>query len=61
MGPYILPTFRGYKVDLREREFKRVLPDCRVEFIPFHAPEGEKLFEELESFAEDVIDCHKYE
>jgi len=61
MGPYILPTFRGYTVDVRLREFRRVLPDCRLEFIPFHTPEGQQLLEELVSFAQDVIDFHKFE
>lgn len=53
--PYQLPTFKGYSVDLRLREFRKATLGEKLEFIPFISPEGKKLFEELRSFAEKVV------
>src|SRR5215213_6117621 len=53
--PYQLPTFKGYTVDMRLREFRKVMSGERLEFIPFNSPEGKKLFAELKSFAEKVV------
>ena len=55
MGLYILPTFKGYTVDLRLREFRKADPLVTIEFIPFDSPEGKKLLEELKSFAVKVL------
>ena len=52
----VLPTFKGYTVDMRLKEFRRAIPDVTLEFIPFNTPEGEKLLEELKVFAQEVID-----
>ncbi len=38
-----LPTFHGYTVDARLREFRRAIPGQCLEFIPFASPEGEVL------------------
>ena len=57
----ILPTFKGYTVDLRLREFRRAIPDVTLEFIPFHTSEGKQLLQELKSFAQEVIDFDSYE
>jgi len=55
-GPvYQLPTFKGYTVDMRLREFRRAIPDVVLEFIPFNSPKGKELLEELKSFAVQVI------
>jgi hypothetical protein len=46
--PKQLPTFKGYTVDFRLREFRRVdsrLPS--IGFIPFDSAEGQKLLEEM--------------
>jgi hypothetical protein len=51
----ILPTFKGYTVDLRLKEFRRAIPDVTLEFIPFNSPEGNKLLEDLKSFAQEII------
>jgi hypothetical protein len=51
----ILPTFKGYTVDMRLKEFRRAIPDVTLEFIPFKTPEGKKLLEELKSVAQEVI------
>ncbi len=56
MGVYILPTFKGYTVDMRLREFRRAIPDVVFEVIPFNSPQGKELLEELKSFAVQVID-----
>lgn len=44
-GPVILPRFRGYTVDFRLREFRRVGHDLPygIEFIPFDSPKGKRL------------------
>jgi hypothetical protein len=55
MSVTVLPTFKGYTVDMRLKEFRRAIPDVTLEFIPFNTPEGRKLLEELKSFAQEVI------
>ena len=55
MSVTILPTFKGYTVDLRLREFRRAIPDVTLEFIQFNSPEGKELLEELKSFAREVL------
>jgi hypothetical protein len=44
-----LPTFKGYTVDERLREFRKVGADVPwgIEFIPFSSKRGRKLIEEL--------------
>jgi hypothetical protein len=51
MSVTVLPTFKGYTVDLRLREFRRAIPDVVLDFIPFDSPEGRKLIDELQAFA----------
>jgi len=55
MSVTVLPTFKGYTVDMRLKEFRRAIPDVTLEFIPFNSPEGKKIFEELMSFAQEII------
>ena len=55
MSVRILPTFKGYTVDTRLKEFRRAIPEVTLEFIPFDSPEGKKLLDELQSFAKEVI------
>ena len=55
MATTVLPTFKGYTVDMRLKEFRRAIPDVTLEFIPFNTPEGKKLLEELKTFAQEVI------
>ena len=50
-GPRWLPVFRGWTVDVRWREFRRVFfePDGSpgpVEFLSFHSEEGDALLVE---------------
>ena len=55
MSVRILPTFNGYTVDIRLKEFRRAIPDVTLEFIPFNSREGKNLLEELKSFAQEII------
>ena len=43
----ILPTFNGYTIDERLREFRRFDGKSEQEFVSFDSPEGEKLLREL--------------
>ncbi len=47
----ILPTYEGYTVDIRLKEFRKVDPQVGVEFIPFESPKGDEL---LEGFIETI-------
>ena len=55
MSVTVLPTFKGYTVDMRLKEFRRAIPGVTLEFIPFSSPKGMKLLEELKSFAQEII------
>ena len=39
----VLPTFKGYTVDVRLREFRKSIPDQELTFIPFGSPQGDEL------------------
>jgi len=39
-----LPTFEGYTVDMRLREFRKMHPDDWPEFIRFDSPDGLALY-----------------
>ena len=60
MSARILPMFKGYTVDLRLQEFRRVVLGEKLEFIHFLSPKGERLFEELRKFAIEVLDYCDY-
>lgn len=55
MSVTVLPTFKGYTVDIRLREFRRAIPDVTLEFIPFNSPEGKELLVDLKLFAQEII------
>ena len=42
-----LPVFRGYTVDIRLREFRKIELDKLPEFITFTSNKGSKLFSEF--------------
>ncbi len=42
-----LPTFKGYTVDYRLREFRKARYGKELEFIPFDSPKGRKLLSEM--------------
>jgi len=43
----ILPVFKGYTVDLRLQEFRKIEMDKLHEFAPFLSDKGAKLFHEF--------------
>jgi hypothetical protein len=43
----ILPTFNGYTIDERLREFRKFDGKTEPEFVRFDSPEGQKLLKEL--------------
>jgi hypothetical protein len=55
MSVTILPTFKGYTVDLRLREFRTAIHGVALEFIPFESPKGMKLFGELKVLASEIL------
>lgn len=38
-----LPVFKGYTVDFRVKEFRKIIYGKLPEFIPFDSPKGQKL------------------
>ena len=38
-----LPTFKGYTVDVRLKEFRKTTPHLELTFIAFDSPEGDEL------------------
>jgi len=43
----ILPVFKGYTVDMRLQEFRKIEMDKLPEFVPFLSDKGTKLFYEF--------------
>jgi hypothetical protein len=56
-----LPTFKGYTVDERLREFRKVEfePERRIEFIPFDSEQGRELLQEFEEAESPTIVAFK--
>jgi len=46
-----LPTFNGYTVDVRLREFRRAGPEIGLEVVPFDSVEGQRLIHALDFLA----------
>jgi hypothetical protein len=55
MSVAILPTFKGYTIDVRLREFRKAIYGEKLEFISFESPKGRKLLAELKSFAHQIL------
>ena len=49
-----LPTFKGYTVDVRTRQFRKAELDKPLEFIDFVSEEGMKLIQEMEANPEAI-------
>ncbi len=47
----ILPVFKGYTVDVRLKEFRKIDPHRGMRFVRFNSPLGDKL---LEGFIETL-------
>ena len=41
-----LPVFKGYTVDIRLKEFRRIDPQWGIAFIPFDSEEGRVVLDE---------------
>ena len=52
---YQLPTFKGYTIDMRLREFRKANIGEEIEFVPFDSPEGKELLGRLKQFAIEVL------
>lgn len=46
-SPKKLPVFKGYTVDERLQEFRKVEYGKTVEFIPFDSPKGQQLLSDM--------------
>ena len=60
MKATILPTFKGYTVDLQQQKFRRSVPGKRPESIHFRSRKGWKLFWEMVSFPQEVVEFYDY-
>lgn len=43
-----LPTFKGYTVDARLREFRKMTLGKLPEFVPFDSPKGQQLMKQYQ-------------
>jgi hypothetical protein len=53
--PYQLPTFKGYTVDMRLRQFRKASFGEKIEFVPFDSQQGKELLGRLKSFALEIL------
>ena len=49
-----LPTFKGYTVDVRTKEFRKAEPGHRLEFVDFTSEKGMELILEMEENPKEV-------
>lgn len=42
-SPRVLPTFKGYTVDVRLQQFRKAKFPAPIEFVPFDSPKGKRL------------------
>jgi len=42
-----LPVFKGYTVDFRLKQFRKAVPNKRLEFIEFDSSKGKKLLAKM--------------
>ena len=55
-----LPIFKGYTVDLRLQEFRKIEPDKLPEFIPLLSDKGARLFYEFKQTQEGQKELDHY-
>ena len=48
--PFALPTFDGYTVDLRLRQFRKASPEEGIEFVEFSSVKGKSLLDEMRRY-----------
>jgi hypothetical protein len=56
----ILPVFKGYTVDMRLQEFRKVPPNDLPEFVPFLSDKGAKLFYEFRQTEEGRKELNRF-
>lgn len=56
----ILPTFKGYTVDMRLQEFRKIKMNQLPEFIPFTSDKGAKLIFEFRQTNEGIKEIQRY-
>lgn len=56
----ILPVFKGYTVDLRLQEFRKIEMDKLPEFIPLLSDKGAKLFYKFRQTEEGQKELDRY-
>ncbi|MFH1664076.1 MAG: hypothetical protein ABH986_04695, partial [archaeon] len=54
----VLPVFRGFTVDLRLRQFRKVTKKRELIFIDFDSPEGDQLLADLIRSLDKKTDKH---
>jgi hypothetical protein len=48
-----LPRFKGYTIDFRLKEFRKLIPDKSVEIISFNTTKGREMLNEYEDKGEN--------
>ncbi len=56
----MLPTFRGYTVDFRLRQFRKAVYGQSLEFIDFHSRKGQNLMTEFLKTPEGAYEAKLY-
>jgi len=56
----ILPIFKGYTVDMRLQEFRKIEIDKLPEFIPFTSDKGAKLLFEFRQTDKGIKEIRRY-
>jgi hypothetical protein len=54
-APRILPIFKGYTVDERLQEFRKMIYGKKPEFIPFASKKGQRLLGEMSKSGEGIF------
>ncbi len=54
--PFELPTFNGYTVDKRLRQFRKVNRETGIEFIEFDSALGQELLDEMGEYFAFLIE-----
>lgn len=55
-----LPVFKGYTVDMRLQEFRKVPFNDLPEFVPFLSDKGAKLFWEFKQTEAGIKELNRY-
>ena len=56
--PFEIPTFKGYTIDPRLKQFRKVIPQEAIEFIDFNSEKGQELLDEMREYFSFLYDEH---